>query len=129
MRTIFLSATGHAYAELVKPFYRLIEMFDGYHPLVKEGVYRDSRRKDDAIVVVWHDVSGPEGSSMTKEFVKNVLLENEVLKQHRQKVSVSRMFWRKLVTWCVHGLRGGYFIFFCVIVFFFALLLYILVAM
>jgi hypothetical protein len=115
---IFLSAAGKAVAEIVKAHYRYYELPDGYHPLVRQSVFRDARkRKDQSIVLFWQSFSAPEGVPMTKDFVGDVLYENEILRIHKHKPSVSKLFWRKWTHRFMLGLRGFYFGLFLVLVY------------
>jgi len=110
MRMIYLNASGVARAETVKAFYRYYEHPDGYHPFVRQAVYRDARRKkDQSVLLYWQGFSAPEGSAMTKDFVGDVLYENEILRIHKQKPSVSKLIWRKWMNRFLFGLRMFYF--------------------
>jgi fatty acid desaturase len=77
--------------------------------MVRQAVYRDARRKkDQALLMYWQGFSAPEGAAMTKDFVGDVLYENEVLRIHKQKPSVSKMWGRKWIRRLLMGMRLFY---------------------
>jgi len=124
IRTLFMSGNGHTYADIVKPYYSLIELPDGYHPCIKSALLKDDTKKQKAIMVCWDGIATPEGCEMSKEFVENVLAENEEHKIHKQKVSVDKMFWRGLWRGFINLFRVIYLV---VFLFFVYLMLYMVV--
>ena len=126
MRTIFIGASGHAYPEIVKTYSRLIEMPDGYHPVTKGAIYRDSKKREQALMIMWHDVSDPDGADLTADYI-DVLKENETLKICKEKPSVNKMWWRHFTSGLFQLLRVGYFVFFVCIMTFWLILLTVVV--
>lgn len=96
MKLIYLTNEGKARIENAKIGTRLVEMPDGYHPVTNDGVWQDSKRRSDAVMVLMQGVLGPYGSSMTEEDTLNVLLEIELAERAFKPQSVSKMWQRSL---------------------------------
>lgn len=96
MKAIYLSVTGHAYAENLKATTSLVEMKDGYHPITNDSVFRDRERKDDAIVVIWQGVAAPEGANQTRQFITDVFVDIEIKKMAHDRKKVNKIWHRQV---------------------------------
>lgn len=96
MRTFFITQTGHAYVEKMRPTQRILEMRDGYHPIMTESIFRDVDRKEEPMMFIWQGISAPEGSISTEEFERELFREAEFMKRSNQIPSVSKIWQRKL---------------------------------
>lgn len=107
---MFVSADGRAYVEDIKPRYRFIEEFDGFHPLSKDSVFRDVDGLHKPLVIIWHGIPAPEGSRMNSPFqyVFDTLKESVTLELARSRPPMSRILWRRIVGALVWFGRSAY---------------------
>ena len=57
---------------------RLIEMPDGNHTYPNDGVWQDSERRKDSMIMILQGVRGPYGSNTTGTDIPSVLYEMEL---------------------------------------------------
>lgn len=96
---MFISADGRAYVESIKPKYRFVEEFDGFHPVSKDSVFRDVEGLHKPLVIIWHGIPAPEGSRMKSayQYVHDTLKESVTLELARSRPPMSRIIWRQLI--------------------------------
>lgn len=96
IRTLFFGVDGHARSEKMKADKRLIELRDGFHPLTSDAVFRDYRRKNTSLVVLWDGVAAPEGVVTSKTFLRSLYQEFIVTTLSLKNLSVSTMAGRAM---------------------------------
>lgn len=109
MILIYLKADGQARAEFIKHSSKFIELPDGYHPMLDKGVMRDSEHKYPAVMFIWQNRPMPEGCDDTRENNEVILVENELIKMGRGRPSISKLFYRRLLSWLFNVARWFYF--------------------
>ena len=96
MKVMFHRADDICQVEDIGPFKRHIMMQDGDHPTSPKCVLNDAEGKLPAIVIIWQGIPGPEGDSYGTLEGEAIALEADMIKQHRQKVSISKRWVRRL---------------------------------
>jgi hypothetical protein len=78
---------------------RLIEMPDGNHTYPNDGVWQDSERRKDSMIMILQGVRGPYGSNTTGTDIPSVLYEMELAEITMKPQSISKMWHR----WFANG--------------------------
>lgn len=93
MKVLYITYSGHAYAEEVHPGFRQVELPDGFHVVTAGSVWRDCEHKKDAIMLVRQGITAPEGDAL----VRSTIYETERLKYHYRGINTGRMWTRRLL--------------------------------
>lgn len=96
VKVLFFRADNRCQAESIGPFKRHIMMQDGDHPMTPKCVLKDAEGKLPSLIVLWQGIPGAEGNMFDTTDGELVGLEAEIVKQHRQKISISRRWVRRL---------------------------------
>lgn len=107
MKVLYISYSGHAFAEEISPSYRQVELPDGFHVLTAGSVWKDIDHKKDAIMLCRQGITAPEGDAV----VRNTIIETERLKYHYRGINSGRLFWRRIIDVVIKVFYAG-----CVIV-------------
>jgi hypothetical protein len=97
MKVLFIRADGRCVAEKIGPFKRHIGMQDGLHPVTPRCIHKDCEGRLPAIMIIWQGIPAPEGQAFDTVAGEALMQEAEIIKQHRQKVSISRRWVRRTI--------------------------------
>ena len=125
MRIVFAASNGHIYVEKAAHRFKLIEEPDGFHPMTNESIWTHDGRVGESFVLIWQGTASPEGNPMTKDFATQILKEDAILKVHRGKMTVSRLWSRKLMAYLMLFVRFLYFVGFVMCISFFGYVLWL----
>jgi hypothetical protein len=107
MRVLYLTASGHAYADKVGLNYDNIQEPDGIHPLPNEAVFVDKQKKE-AIVFISSKVAVPVGVDKSFDRMKNIVFQDFLMIIARRGHRVSRIWSRRLINGIYFSLRFFY---------------------
>lgn len=108
MRVLFLTASGHAYADKVGLNYDNIQEPDGIHPLTNDAIYTDDQKRE-AITFIAARHTVPVGEDRSLNKMREIVFERTLMIVARRGHRVSRIWSRRLVNFICLLLRGFYF--------------------
>jgi hypothetical protein len=72
-------------------------MQDGLHPVTPRCIHKDCEGRLPPIMIIWQGIPAPEGEEFGTAEGEGLMVEAEIIKQHRQKVSISRRWVRRTI--------------------------------